>query len=218
MAASFHNLRCAVAITALLLVASAALGAEPSRRTLPISVDAASTEVDYRNNSILLRDVIIEQGDVRVQADEARANGGLNFADSQWTFSGNVRIRAEGGSLNSNQAVVSFTNNLISRAVITGKPAQFEQARPGTTQMAKGRAETIEYETATGAVSLLTDAWLSDGRNEIRGERVVYSIREQRVQARQVPGTTGDAGRVRIIIQPGTTNEPAAKPAQEPQP
>jgi lipopolysaccharide export system protein LptA len=171
--------------------------------------------VDYRNNSIVLRDVVIEQGDVRVQAAEARASGGLNFDNTQWTFTGNVRIRAEGGSLRSDQAIVSFTNNLISRAVITGKPAEFEQARPGTAEMAKGRAETIDYETATGTVSLLSAAWLTDGRNEIRGERLVYNVREQRVQARQAPGATGDNGRVRIIIQPGTTT-PEAKPAPEP--
>lgn len=203
----------------LLGLVGAAFAEEPSRRSLPIAVDAASTEVDYRNNSIVLRDVIIEQGDVRVQANEARASGGLNFDNSRWTFSGNVRIRAEGGSLKSDQAVVSFTNNLISRAVITGKPAEFEQARAGTTEMAKGRADTIDYETGTGTVSLLSAAWLTDGRNEIRGERLVYSIRDQRVQARQAPGSTGSQGRVRIIIQPGATSAtPDAKPAQDPKP
>ncbi len=207
-------------LTLLGLTLAAVAGAqEPSRRALPIAVDAASTEVDYRNNSILLRDVIIEQGDVRVQANEARASGGLNFDNSRWTFSGNVRIRAEGGSLKSDQAVVSFTNNLISRAVITGKPAEFEQARPGSADTAKGRADTIDYETSTGTVSLLSAAWLTDGRNEIRGERLVYNIRDQRVQARQAPGSTGQDGRVRILIQPGTTPAPTqTPPAQDPKP
>jgi lipopolysaccharide export system protein LptA len=217
MAASHRSFVALVAVlaTALLYVATAA--DQAARNTLPIAVDAASTEVDYRNNSIVMRDVIISQGDVRVQADEARAIGGLNFENSRWTLSGNVRIRAEGGSLKSEQAVVSFANNAISRAVITGKPAEFEQARAGSAELAKGRANTIDYETANGTVSLLSAAWLSDGRNEIRGERLVYNVREQRVQARQAPDAKGSDGRVRIIIQPGAA--PGAKPdAQKPKP
>jgi lipopolysaccharide export system protein LptA len=202
-------------------VAAGALAADTrARSTLPITVDAASTEVDYKKNAILLRDVMISQGDIRVQADEARATGGLNFVNSRWTFSGSVKIRADGGTLSSDQAVVTFANNLISRAVINGKPAVFEQARAGTAEMARGRANTIDYEPATGTVSLLTAAWLTDGRNEIRGERLVYNVREQRVQARAEPSAAGQtgSGRVRIIIQPEAPAEerkPDARPRPE---
>ncbi len=214
MAVSF--LKGGFAATALLVASDASAADSKARSRLPISVDAASSEVDYKRNSILLRDVIISQGDVRVEASEARATGGLNFQNSRWTFSGNVRIRAEGGSLRSEQAVVSFSDNLISRAVITGKPAEFEQARSGSADMARGRANTIDYETANGTVSLFNAAWLTDGRNEIRGDRLVYNVREQRVQARAQPAVDGQPGsgsRVRIIIQPG---EPAKAPGTRP--
>jgi lipopolysaccharide transport protein LptA len=219
MAASFHNAlvlaaRSAVAgigIGALLMGVAGA--ADKPNRNLPITVDAASTDVDYKSNTIVLRDVVISQGEIRVQADQAKATGGLNFENSRWTFNGNVRIKAETGSLKSDQAVVSFTNNLISRAVITGKPAEFEQVRSGSAEMARGRANTIDYETGPGTVSLLASAWLTDGRNEIRGERLVYNVREQRVQARQAPAGSGENGRVRITIQPGAAPmAPGAKP------
>ena len=60
---------------------------------------------------------------------------------------------AEGGSLRSDKAVVSFRNNVIAHATITGTPAQFEQLRTdGSTS--RGRANTIDYETANGTVSL----------------------------------------------------------------
>ncbi|MEZ5512363.1 MAG: lipopolysaccharide transport periplasmic protein LptA [Steroidobacteraceae bacterium] len=215
-----------VALTLLMALAPgghtavAAQAVSGASRSAPITVDAASTEVDYRSNAILLRDVTISQGDIRVQATEARAAGGLNFQNSRWTFSGNVRIRAEGGSLRSDQAVISFANNTISRATITGKPAEFEQARGTGADVARGRAETIIYETAAGTVSLQDSAWLSDGRNEIRGQRLVYNIREQRVQARSQPNSaTGNQGRVRIIIQPGEpadTKPDAATPKAAP--
>jgi lipopolysaccharide export system protein LptA len=211
LALAAQSVRAAVLLSALLPTVAGA--ADKADRSLPITVDAASTDVDYRSNTIVLRDVVISQGEIRVQADQARATGGLNFENSRWTFSGNVRIKAETGSLKSEQAVVSFTNNLISRAVITGKPAEFEQVRSGSAEMARGRANTIDYETGPGTVSLLASAWLTDGRNEIRGERLVYNVREQRVQARQAPANSGNNGRVRITIQPGATPMgPSSKP------
>ena len=45
------------------------------------------------------------------QADEARATGGLDFENGEWTIAGDVRIRAEGGNLQSDKAVVTFRNN-----------------------------------------------------------------------------------------------------------
>jgi lipopolysaccharide export system protein LptA len=164
-----------------------------------IVVENKSLDMDYRNNNAVLRDVVITQCDVRIQADEARVNGGLNFANSKWTISGDVRIKAQGGSLRSDKAIVSFADNLISRATITGAPAQFEQVRDdGTT--ARGRANTIDYETASGSVSFTTDAWLSYGRNEITSQKLVYNIRSQSVQGQANTSTEG--GRMRIVIQP----------------
>ena len=79
-------------------------------------------EMDYRNNNAVLRDVVITQCDTRIQAGEARITGGLNFENSQWTISGDVRITAEGGSLTSDKAIVSFRNNFISAATSPAHP------------------------------------------------------------------------------------------------
>jgi lipopolysaccharide assembly outer membrane protein LptD (OstA) len=62
-------------------------------RQLPITVDAASSEVDYRTNTVVFSEVVISQGVTRIQADHAHASG-LNFANSRWTFEGHVRIDA----------------------------------------------------------------------------------------------------------------------------
>src|SRR5262245_52552097 len=79
-----------------------------------IVVENKSLEMDYRNNNAVMRSVVITQCGMRISADEARIKGGLDFEDSQWTISGDVRITAEGGSLSSDKAVVSFRNRLIS--------------------------------------------------------------------------------------------------------
>src|SRR6059058_4559006 len=109
----------------------------PAAPDQPINLDAASTEVDYRTNTLVFRDVVISQGSTRVQAEHARATG-LNFANSRWTFDGKVRIDGEQhGALRSDQVTVEFRDNRIARA-ITGKPAEFEQKRNDSDQLARG--------------------------------------------------------------------------------
>ena len=95
-------------LLALLACAAAASAAAPRRRSAakpaPALVrspgDAArSTSMPPPSRSItrpiptVFNDVVISQGETRVQAEHARATG-LNFANSKWTFEGNVRIDA----------------------------------------------------------------------------------------------------------------------------
>lgn len=199
------------ALFAGLLDAHAATQA--AREDLPIVIDARSSEGDIRNNRIVMHDVTISQGDLRIRADKASVVGGLNYQNSKWTISGSVRINAQGGNLTSDEAVVTFTNNLITRATITGAPAEFEGQREGVAEPTRGRARTIDYETTTGNVSLKDQAWLLDGCNELRAEQLVYNIISQRVQAQSVAATTGSDGRVRITIQP---QSPSGKPCSAP--
>jgi lipopolysaccharide export system protein LptA len=178
---------------------------------LPITIDAASASVDYKTNTLEYNQVVISQGPTRVQADHAHASG-LNFANSRWTFDGHVRIDTEPrGNLRADQAVVDFKDNHISRATVTGKPATFEQQRAGSQQVASGHADEIVYDVIEGTVRLASDAWLSDGQNEISGPLLVYNIKAQHVQAAATPGTSE---RVHIVIAP--QNAPGAKGKNEP--
>ena len=193
--------------------AASAAAARPAH-AVPITVDAASSEVDYRTNMVVFSQVVISQGAMRVQADHAHASG-LNFANSRWTFDGHVRIdAAPSGSLRSDQAVVEFRDNRILRATANGKPAEFEQPRGDSQQMARGHADEIVYDVSEGTVRLSNDAWLSDGVNEISGPLLVYNIRAQRVQAATQPGSDQ---RVHITISPQSVPPtPAGKPHNEP--
>jgi len=189
---------------ALLGAAAIAQGVEPGpnpgpNRSADVSVDAAFSEVDYRSNTVFFRDVVVSQGGMRVAADEARATG-LNFDNATWTFNGNVRIAVEGGGLTSSSARVDFRGNRMTLATITGTPAQFEQQRSVDGSMARGRAGSIQYQVDAGVVTLSNEAWLSDGRNEISGQVLVYNIRDQQVRAGPQPG---QSDRVRITIRPG---------------
>ncbi len=210
--------RFARALPLLAGMASLAAGAAPPDfGGLPVSVDAAASEIDVKTNTLIFRNVVISQGNMRVQAEHARATG-LNFANSKWNFEGNVRIDAEQrGNLRSDQAVVEFKDNHIARATATGKPAEFEQKRANSDQMARGHADEILYDVGEGTVRLENDAWLCDGQNQISGPLLVYNIRDQQIQAGTTPGTaaSGDP-RVHISIAPHP--KPESPGCAEPKP
>jgi lipopolysaccharide transport protein LptA len=200
--------RIAFAAVLALVLAMPAIAAQPTKgRNAEIVVDAASSDVDYRSNTLLFRDVVITQGPLRVQAERARATG-LDFKDATWTFSGKVKIDVEGGTMRAEEAVVNFVADQLARATVRGKPAEFEQQMK-TGGKARGRAGSLVYETRGGTVTLKENAWLSDGRSEIRGQQLVYEIAAQRVQAGK---TTGSDERVRIVIRPQTAPEPKVTP------
>ena len=181
---------------------------------LPINLEAASSDFDYRNNTLLFRRVRITQGTMEVEADEARANG-LNFENSEWNLSGSVHILVPDGRLNSGEAQVIFRNNEISRAVIRGQPASFEQRLKDEQRLARGRASAIEYNVEAGTVRLSGDAWLTDGQNEIRGDTLIYDIGQQRIVANP---TGKDPGGVRITINPGTGKTTTTEVPKDPAP
>ena len=70
-------------------------------------------------------------------------------------------------------------------------------------------------DVAAGTVRLRSDAWLSNGQNEITGPLLVYNMREQRVEAATAPGT---GEHIHITIAGHDAAKPDAGKAPSPQP
>ena len=185
---------------AALLGAAACAATAQDRNQLPITVEARSSDFDYKNNVLVFNDVTIVQGAVRITAEKAQASG-LDFDDSGWELSGSVRIILTDGGLTSDTARVRFAKGEIQSATVSGAPATFEQRRK--TELAQGRANRIDYDLGRGTVELAGDAWLFDGRTEITGATLVYSTANQRVISQQP---------VVITIQPEEKSPEAPKP------
>jgi lipopolysaccharide transport protein LptA len=182
----------------------------PSKDARKLPIDVASSKVDYKGDTVVFQDVVITQGETKVQADRAHATGLDNFDNSRWTFEGNVRITGEQhGSLKSDEAIVEFKNKYISKATATGNPAEFEQKRSDIDETAHGHARQIVYNVTDGTVRLSDDAWVWDGHNELSAHELVYNIREQHVQASADP--TGGA-QVHFKIDPNGGGNPEKKP------
>jgi len=177
----------------LLLMLPSAYAQAPAE----ILLDAASSEVDYRSNTVLFRDLVITQGNSRVIAAQARSSG-LDFVESTWSLNGGVRIELEGGSLTANEATVIFRRNRIATAEVSGPDTRFEQPLKNA-QLARGAAAAIRYDAESASITLQGKASLTDGRNDIEGERLIYDLNLQRVRA---GSSSGSEERVRIIIRP----------------
>ena len=189
-------------LLALGLPLAPAIAAHVEQQT--ISLDAQSSELDYKNNNLLLRKVRIAQGAMSVAADLAQATG-LDFDNSRWTFHGNVKITMDQGQLNSDEADVTFAKKLLAKAVVNGNPASFEQRIAKTGKLAQGRADSIDYDVAKGVVHFSKNAWLSDGQNEIRGESLKYNVLSQNIVAES---SEQGSQRVHIIITPQAVPKP----------
>jgi lipopolysaccharide transport protein LptA len=197
-----------LALALALPVADAATPRAPARETAPQPIDvvASASRIDSRANRLSFDDVTITQGALTIRADHATADGtGVSFNDSHWEFSGSVRIRFVGGSLQSQAATVRFAGNRMARAQANGGPAEFEQQVEGVGRPVKGRAANIDYDFTAQSVRLAGDAWLFDGRNEMSSPTILYSVRDQVMRNESAPG-----GRVHITIRPDAA--PEARP------
>jgi lipopolysaccharide export system protein LptA len=194
------------------LIPSASDAAGPASHQ-PIVIDAASSHVDYKTDTVVFRNVVVSQDDTRISAERAHA-AGVSFTNSRWTFEGDVRITLEPrGTLRADQAVVQFRDNRIAEATAIGKPASFELQRTPSRQAVRGDADRIEYTAKNDSVRLSGGARLSDGRNaEISGPVLVYDIRNEQLQA----ASSGERRGVHITVTPQSLRKKGKAPAGKP--
>src|SRR5579863_9661803 len=192
----------ALAWVALALPASQAWPKPVEQQT--ILLDAQSIDMDFKNNNLIYHKVRISQANMAVTADQAQTTG-LDFDDSHWVFRGNVKITMNQGQLASDEAEITFAKKLLSKAVVNGKPAAFEQRIAKTGKLAQGHADTIDYDVAKGVVHLSKSAWLSDGDREILGESLKYNVLAQTIVAESAEQ---GSQRVRIVITPPAKPKP----------
>jgi len=207
MAASTRNL----CLGASLAWASLAAGAPPKAAQEPIDVQAQYEEVDGKNKSIFLRKVRIAQGNMTLTADQGQVNGtGVEnaFDNSVWVFRGSVKVTLDQGVLNSDEARVTFANKVLSNAVVTGKPASFQQKIAKSDKIAHGHADTIDYDVTKGIIRLTKDAYLDNGQYEVHGESLKYDVAKQ-VSTAEAPEQGSQ--RVHIIITPPPKSPSPAK-------
>jgi len=164
---------------------------------LPITIDADSSDFDYVTNQLVFRGLRITQGALTVQADVAETDK-LDFTDGLWIFNGNVRVNADGSLLTCDRAELTFKNNQLSFAKLTGNPARFEQTDPETGQVNQGESKLMTYDLKAGTVTMKDDAKFTDGNNRMSGANIIYDVISRRIRV----DSDGSSGGVKIMIDP----------------
>jgi lipopolysaccharide transport protein LptA len=195
-----------VALCALLTPVAQAGGAGATLkrdRQTPILLEAQSTSIDLKTNSAIFGKIKISQGTMSITADEGKASqqrsADLYFENNVWYFKGNVKITMETGNLSSEDAQITFVNSVLTKAVVNGKPAAFEQTVAKSGKPAKGHADIIDYDATRHLVRFSKDAYLSNGDNDIRGQSLKYDVIGQKVIAEEAEQ---NSHRVQITITP----------------
>jgi lipopolysaccharide transport protein LptA len=182
-------------------------------RQADILLESQSVSIDLKTNSAVFTKIRISQGAMSITADQGQANEqrstNLYFENNVWNFRGNVKITVEQGQLFSEDAQITFVNNVLSKAVANGKPASFEQTVTKTGKPAKGHAETIDYDAAKHLVRFLKNAYLTNGDHEIIGQSLKYDVLAQKVIAEEAEQ---NSQRVRITITPPPPKTAQPKP------
>lgn len=159
---------------------------------------------DFRSDTLELSgNVRVMQGPASIEAQTAKGRN-VRADSSRWTFEKGVRIRTAEADLFSDLATAGIVNGQFADAKIEGAPARFEQIGGTSNRQVRGRAGVIEYDFTTGVVKLSNQVWFSNGKDEFRGDVVIYNVRDERVQIN--PG--GSSNRVRGIIRPGNGAKP----------
>lgn len=165
----------------------------------------------FRSDTLeLVGNVRVTQGAMSIEANKATADA-FRSENSRWEFRDSVRVRTAEADLASESAAASFRNNQLIEARVEGSPARFEQRGIGTEGAVRGRARTIQYDLTQDVVTLTGDVWFSYGKDEFRGDTVIYDMRDERVR---VNPDGESSGRVKGIIRPRSSSNSSGSSPQ----
>jgi lipopolysaccharide export system protein LptA len=134
---------------------------------------------------------------IEVQADKSEFD---EKAGTQ-TLSGNVEITQGTMRITADNISITLKNNALHTISGTGTPIRFQQETE-IGDIMKGEAETIIYDALAGTLTLKGAATLSQPRQNLVSDLIVFDARTQKVNAEG----GGKTGRVSIQILPPTTD------------
>lgn len=133
---------------------------------------------------------------MEVQADSSSA---VLTGDGEVTLTGRVRIDQGSLQIRADRAVVVQKDGEIASVRFEGAPATLsQQADDGARTRAE--ASNINYDLGTETVVLTGSVLVQQPRGELAGERVVYDLATEQLEA------DGSGGPIRMLIQPKTAD------------
>ena len=113
---------------------------------------------------------------------------------------GNVEIKQGTMRIKASKIEIHLKDNRLNRIVGVGDPISFEQKNEAD-ELVTGSADSIDYDATNGTLILIGNATLSQPRQELKSQRIVFDSTKQKVSAEG-----GDKGRVTIRIDAPPAN------------
>ncbi len=108
---------------------------------------------------------------------------------------GNVEIRQGTMRIKASKIDIYLKDNRLAKIEGVGKPISFEQKNEAD-ELVSGSADSISYDAASGTLILIGNATLSQPRQQLESQRIVFDSTNQKVSAEG-----GNKGRVSIRIE-----------------
>lgn len=151
---------------------------------LPVSNDALARKSDFSKPI-----------DVSADRSEYDEKAGIQV------LIGNVEITQGTMIIKADKIAITLKNNQLSSIEGDGSPIQFQQENEAG-ELVTGQASSIKYNAENGSLVLTGGAILTQPRQRLQSDRIVFNSTEQKVSAEG-----GDKGRVSIRIQPPAANK-----------
>ena len=119
------------------------------------------------------------------------------------TLQGNVQITQGTMQINADFIAITLQDNALSKIEGRGSPIRFEQENESG-ELMQGEASEIIYNAVDGTLILTGSASLSQPRQNLTSEKIIFNTQTQKISA---DGGGADGGRVSIQIQPPSNSK-----------
>lgn len=129
------------------------------------------------------------------------------LGDGITTLRGNVEIRQGSLHITADEAEVNKIDGRVNSVTFRGQPAFLEQ-KIEDQGLVQATANVIEYQVASGLVTLTGNAEVKHPQYQISGDSITYDLNIQHFQG---SGDANGNGRIRILLDPEVINKESKK-------
>ncbi|MEE9332646.1 MAG: lipopolysaccharide transport periplasmic protein LptA [Granulosicoccaceae bacterium] len=145
--------------------------------------------------SLLSLSASAKKGDITQAIDVSADRSEYDEQKGIQSLIGNVEIKQGTMVIKASKIEIYLKNNRLSKIEGVGNPIIFEQMNEAD-ELVSGRADSISYDASNGTLILMGNATLSQPRQQLKSQRIVFDSTKQKVSAEG-----GDNGRVSIRIE-----------------
>jgi len=137
------------------------------------------------------------QQEIRISSDKAS----LDREKGLIVYTGNVKMKQGTLSIEADKVTLIRNEQGLQKVTAKGQPAKYEQVLSENEDKTHAYGNTIIYRTDIEKLTLIENAGLEKSGNLFTGEKIVYSIKDQQVQA-DGQSQEKSGGRIKMVIQP----------------